>query len=127
MESPSNRPRLRLGKHKNADIVRSCRQSIRLDPDCCRLTVIHGDDQNVRFLCLRPRNTGRTVIAAMTDIANLETLEARAVAAGLSIRQWLLRAGVAQSTFYRAKRTAGARMQVPTLIKLAEAIPAEQP
>jgi hypothetical protein len=61
----------------------------------------------------------------MTDIANLETLEARAVAAGLTVRQWLLRAGVAQSTFYRAKRTRGERMQVPTLKKLADAIPAQ--
>jgi hypothetical protein len=61
----------------------------------------------------------------MTDIANLETLEARAKAAGLSVRQWLLKAGVAQSTFYRAKRTDGDRMMIPTLKKLADAIPVQ--
>lgn len=59
----------------------------------------------------------------MSDIESLETLEARAIAAGLTVRQWLIRAGVAQSTFYRAKRSNGERMQLPTLKKLADAIP----
>lgn len=94
-------------------------------PDCWTLTVIRFPWKIVRFLCLRPRNTWSNVFAAMTDIQSLDTLEARAKAAGLSVRQWLLAAGVAQSTFYRAKRTSGDRMQVPTLKKLADAIPAQ--